>query len=70
MLLTNTTQQKITVPVKGEAKDGHAPTETLEPNETRNISAADAESVTLKGLLFAGALVEAKESRKVPAAKE
>jgi hypothetical protein len=64
MRLTNTTRETLpAIPVKGEAKDGQAPTESLLPGETRNLN-VDPENPTVRGYLFAGALVEERESRK------
>jgi len=66
MRVTNTTTQRLTVILKGEAKDGHAPTDSLEPGETKDV-AVDPENVSFKGLLFAGALVDAGGVKKAPA---
>jgi hypothetical protein len=68
MHVTNTTRERLTVIVKGEAKDGHAPTDSIEPGETKTVD-VDPENVAFKGLLFAGALVEERHARKA-AAKE
>lgn len=65
MRVTNVTNQRLTVMVKGEAKDGDAPTDSVEPGETKTLD-VDPENPSFKGLLFAGALVEERQSRKVP----
>lgn len=67
MRLTNTTRETIDVPVKGEARDGHASTDHILPGETKTVN-VDPENATVKGLLFAGALVPAASERR--AAKE
>lgn len=63
MRLTNTTRETIDVIVKGEAKDGVPPTDSVAPGETKNVN-ADPENVAFRGHLFAGSLVEERESRK------
>lgn len=42
--------------VKGEAKDGVPPTESLAPGETRDIDVADPESGILQGMVVGGAI--------------
>ena len=66
MRVTNTTTQRLTVILKGEAKDGHAPTDSLDPGETKDVT-VDPENVSFKGLLFAGALVDVGGAKKAPA---
>jgi hypothetical protein len=64
MKLTNTTNETLgAIPVKGEAKDGNAPTEGLAPGETRDIP-VDPENLVVKGLLLMGALVAETSGRK------
>jgi hypothetical protein len=63
MRLTNPTREAISVLVKGEPKDGDAPTESIAPGETKNVN-VDPENPTIKGMLFAGALVAEDEPRR------
>jgi hypothetical protein len=64
MKLTNTTRETLgAIPIKGEAKDGNAPTDSLAPGETKEI-AVDPENITVKGLLLMGVLVAEHPSRK------
>jgi hypothetical protein len=68
MRLTNTTRdQTLDFVVKGEAKDGVPPTESLAPGETRNL-AVDPESAAIKGALVAGVITV--ESGKAAAKSE
>jgi hypothetical protein len=55
----------IPVPLKGEPKDGQPPYDSVLPGETKEL-ALDPENQTVKGILFAGALVEvgAKKTAK------
>lgn len=68
MRVTNTTRERLTVIAKGEPQNGDAPTDSIEPGETKELN-VDADNVSFKGLLFAGALVEERSARKA-AAKE
>jgi hypothetical protein len=68
MHVTNTTRERLTVIVKGEPQNGDAPTDSIEPGETKTVN-VDPENPSFKGLLFAGALVEERSARKA-AAKE
>lgn len=69
MRVTNVTSERQVVIVKGEAKDGNPPTDSVEPGETKTLD-VDPENVTFKGLIFAGALVEEQRSTRKAAAKE
>ena len=63
MRLTNNTSENISFLVKGEPKDGHAPTDSIRPGETKNVN-VDPENPSIKGLLFAGALTPEDEPRR------
>lgn len=69
--LTNTTRETISLIVKGDAKDGVPPTESLAPGETRDIDAV--ENASYRGHLAAGALlastISPRPSRAAPAAE-
>jgi hypothetical protein len=64
MKLTNTTRETLgAIPIKGEAKDGNAPTDSLAPGETKTLD-VDPENMIVKGLLLMGALVAETSGRK------
>jgi hypothetical protein len=65
--LTNRTRETIDFIVKGNAKDGVPPTESLAPGETRNIDAI--ENATYRGRLASG-LVTLEVRGHAAAAKE
>jgi len=68
MRLRNDTRETVNVVLKGEAKDGTPPTDSIEPGETKTL-AVDADSPWLKALIDTGALSRLdSESRKAPAA--
>jgi hypothetical protein len=65
--LTNRTRETIDFIVKGDAKDGVPPTESLAPGETRNINAID--NATYRGRLASG-MVDVETRGHVATAKE
>lgn len=56
MRLTNTTRETIDLIVKGEAKDGVPPTESLAPGETRAIASV-VDNAQFRGRVATGVLV-------------
>jgi hypothetical protein len=68
MRLKNLSTQTVDLPVKGEARDGVPPTESLAPDETRDVPVRDENSGTLRGLLIAGILANegAQNAQKKP----
>ena len=64
MRLRNDTRETIpNVPLKGEARDGQPPTDSIAPGETKTLS-VDADSPWLKALIDTGALARVEEGRK------
>jgi hypothetical protein len=55
MRLLNTTREAVHVPLKGEAKDGDVPMDSIASGETKELN-VDPNNMTVQGLLFAGAL--------------
>lgn len=53
-VLTNRTRETMDFIVKGNAKDGHPPTESLAPGESRNIDVL--ENATYRGRLASGSV--------------
>lgn len=66
--ITNNTREVIDFIVKGNAKDGVPPTESLKPGETRDIDAVD--NATYQGRVFAGAVTVVGATRTPAAPKE
>lgn len=63
MRLMNPTPEAINVLVRGEPKDDHAPTACIGPGETKDVD-VDENNPTIRGLLFAGALVPVEVGKR------
>jgi len=66
--ITNNTREVMDFIVKGAAKDGVPPTDSLKPGETRDIDAVD--NATYQGRVLAGAITVAGTARATAAPKE
>ncbi len=66
--ITNNTREVMDFIVKGNAKDGVPPTESIKPGESRDIDAVD--NATYQGRVLAGAITVASATRAAAAPKE
>ncbi len=66
--ITNNTREVMDFIVKGAAKNGVPPTESLKPGETRDIDAID--NTTYQGRVVAGSIAVVASGRAVAAPKE
>ncbi len=66
--LTNNTRETVDFVVKGTAKDGVPPTESLAPGETRDIDAID--NAAFKGRVVSGLITVGAARGAAPASKD